>query len=263
MTLIAAHRGRSGGNIPCNTFLSYELSLKAGADVVELDISKSKDGELFCFHPGMEPVMFETSELIIDMNAADVKKRPLCNPDHTPTQFVPPLFDEVLEYLKGRCLIALDKFWMYMPEIAAAVRRHNMTEQVMCKIQDTEACYEEALCTAPDLPLLPIVHHKDQSTERLLQKNLRLYGMEVIFDNDTDPVASPEYIEFMHRNGLSLWVNSIIYNYRKQLSGGHSDDAAMQGDPDYGWGWLIDRKFDIIQTDWIPELFEYRNRKGR
>ena len=53
--LIAAHRGTAGGNLPCNTLAAYEAALRQGADIVELDVSRSADGELFVFHPGMEP----------------------------------------------------------------------------------------------------------------------------------------------------------------------------------------------------------------
>lgn len=52
--IIVAHRGACGGNIPCNTLASYEIALKQGADMTEVDVSCSKDGKLFLFHPGME-----------------------------------------------------------------------------------------------------------------------------------------------------------------------------------------------------------------
>ena len=44
--LVVAHRGACGGNIPCNTMASYEIALKQGADMIETDISMSKDGKL-------------------------------------------------------------------------------------------------------------------------------------------------------------------------------------------------------------------------
>lgn len=52
--LLAAHRGVAGGNIPCNTLVAYEIALRQGADIVELDVARSADGVLFVFHPGME-----------------------------------------------------------------------------------------------------------------------------------------------------------------------------------------------------------------
>jgi glycerophosphoryl diester phosphodiesterase len=54
--LIAAHRGVAGGNIPCNSMASYETALVQGADILEIDIAKSNDGELFVFHPGLEHI---------------------------------------------------------------------------------------------------------------------------------------------------------------------------------------------------------------
>ena len=44
--LVVAHRGACGGNIPCNTMAAYEIALKQGADMIETDISRSKDGKL-------------------------------------------------------------------------------------------------------------------------------------------------------------------------------------------------------------------------
>ena len=49
--IITAHRGAAGGNIPCNTMAAYEIALKQGADMIEVDVSRSKDDKLFLFHP--------------------------------------------------------------------------------------------------------------------------------------------------------------------------------------------------------------------
>ena len=49
--IIAAHRGSSTGNIPCNTLPAYRAALLEGADMIEIDVDKSADGELFIFHP--------------------------------------------------------------------------------------------------------------------------------------------------------------------------------------------------------------------
>ena len=49
--LIAAHRGASGGNIPCNTLAAYEIALRQGADIVEIDVAISAEGGHYVFHP--------------------------------------------------------------------------------------------------------------------------------------------------------------------------------------------------------------------
>ena len=45
--LIAAHRGAAGANIPCNSIPAYNAALRHGADIIELDISRAKDGTLY------------------------------------------------------------------------------------------------------------------------------------------------------------------------------------------------------------------------
>ena len=72
-----------------------------------------------------------------------------------------------------------------------------------------------------------------------------------------------EFIEKIHTDGKLLWVNSIIFNHRQQLAGGHSDDTALSGDMEKGWGWLADRGFDVIQTDYTYQCNDYLIKNGR
>jgi len=67
--------------------------------------------------------------------AEQAARRLLRNQDLAETVYTAPLLDEALEQLKGRCLVAVDKFWKWIPEITACIRRHGMEEQVLCKIQ--------------------------------------------------------------------------------------------------------------------------------
>ena len=88
-------------------------------------------------------------------------------------------------------------------------------------------------------------------------------GVEVLFKKDDSGLASEEFFDKMHRDGKLVWVNSIIYNYKTQLAGGHSDDSALCDSMEYGWGWLGDRDFDLIQTDWPLMLINFLKETGR
>ena len=44
--LLAAHRGVSAANIPCNTLAAYDIAARQGADIVELDVPSSRDSQL-------------------------------------------------------------------------------------------------------------------------------------------------------------------------------------------------------------------------
>lgn len=255
--LLAAHRGVCGANIPCNTLAAYAIALQQGADIIELDVSKSLDGELFAFHPGMEPVYLKCGKMISEMTAKEVREVPLLNQDEVPTHYRVPTLEEALAFLKDKAYINVDKFWTDVEGITACIRRAGVERQAIVKTYLEEDALREVEKFAPDLMFMPMVRLKDESTEMLLKRNINLIGNEVLFDRETDEVISDAYIAEMHRKGLLIWANAIVYNEKDVISAGHTDDVSLTKDPDLGWGWLIRKKVDIIQTDWPLMLKQY------
>ena len=255
--LLAAHRGVCGANIPCNTLAAYAIALQQGADIIELDVSKSLDGELFAFHPGMEPVYLKCGKMISEMTAKEVREVPLLNQDEVPTHYRVPTLEEALAFLKDKAYINVDKFWTDVEGITACIRRAGVERQAIVKTYLEEDALRDVEEFAPDLMFMPMVRHKDESTEMLLKRNINLIGNEVLFDRETDEVISDAYIAEMHRKGLLIWANAIVYNEQDVISAGHTDDVSLTEDPDLGWGWLIRKKVDIIQTDWPLMLKQY------
>lgn len=261
--IVVAHRGVSGGNIPCNTLTAYEIALKQGADMIEVDVSCSNDGKLFLFHPGMEIEHLDRNINLPDLPFRKIRNIRYVNYDNTPTQFRIAGFDDFLEQFKGRCFINIDKFWSNPELIYKTVKRHGMTEQMLVKSKPSKKVYEvlENLC--PELPFIPIVSENHKSHNELMNKNINYVGAEVLFKKDNSYLASSEFMDMMHSDNKLVWVNSIIYDYKEQLAGGHSDDTAMTVSEDYGWGWLADRGFDFIQTDWTMMLVDYLKKSGK
>ena len=255
--LVVAHRGVAGGNIPCNTIPAYETALKQGADMIEIDVEMSQDGKLYIFHPGMERDHLFLNKRICRMNSDEIAQLRFVNYDNTSTQFPINTFDEVLETFKGRCFINVDKFWGHPKEIYEAVKRHDMVDQIVVKSSPSDKVFEVLEDLAPELPYITIVGETHPVHEQLMKSKINYMGAEVVFATDTAETASPEFIEQMHKDGKLVWVNSIIFDYKRQLSGGHSDDTAICGDPENGWGWLARRGYDLIQTDWTGMLVDY------
>lgn len=261
MPLIAAHRGCSGGNIHCNTWVAFEAALAQDADIVELDVTRSADGELFVFLPGEEPHHLLSERYISEMTAAEVSKLRYINIDHSPTDLGVSTLDEILTQLKGRCIVNIDKFPDHPAEIAAAVRRHGMQDQVLVKTPPTEEWFKRVEEIAPDLPYMVVTRNEDDFSSSLLGRKLRYLGTEALFNHENAQVAQKEYIEQMHSMGLKVWYNAIVCNNTSVHAGihaaGHNDDLSVAGRPDEGWGWLIDKGVDMIQTDWPGMLRQY------
>ena len=101
---------------------------------------------------------------------------------------------------------------------------------------------------------LPIVRTPEQ-IELVNRYHINTIGAEVIFETDDHLFASDEFIGKMHGAGKLLWVNALTLNDTTRLSGGHDDNTAILKNMEEGW--LLDKKFDMIQTDWPLLLRNY------
>ncbi len=261
--LLVAHRGVCGANIPCNSMAAFRAAVHHGADIVELDVERSFDGELFIQHPGMEFVHLRLRDSIKNYPAAVVENFVLSNADHVRTEHKIARLEEALTYLRGKCIVNIDKFWENPEKIAALVRRLGMENDVIIKTANKPQYLDDVEKYAPDIPFMTIATDEDTTHEMLMKRNIRYIGTEVLFSDESAPVASKTYIDKMHADGKIVWVNSIVYNYKAVLSAGHNDDTAIERDPEFGWGWLADRGFDLIQTDFIYPCRTFLEATGR
>ena len=260
--LVAAHRGTWMGNIPCNTLMSYNAALMAGADIVEMDITRSLDGTLYVFHPKLEPVFLKSEKLISEMTDAEVDALTLVNSEGAHTQYHVPKFDDVLEELKGRCIINVDKFFDYPREITATIRRHDMVDQTLVKTKQEAHFYDLMEEIAPDFNYMTFACDADHDSGMLVKRNLNYLGTEALFKTEESEFATPEYHEKMHKLGLLTWANAIVFNYKTVHSAGHTDDLYTMGRADDGWGYLANLGYNMIQTDWVTPCVKYLTEKG-
>ena len=261
--LIVAHRGSSAGNIPCNTMAAYKAALAQGADMIEVDANMSKDGTLYSFHPKMEPIHLRSNVALPDLTDEEVQALRYVNFDSVPTQFGIPTLEEIFELCKGRCYINVDKFWLYPRELCGLIRRFDMADQIVVKTSPSEQMFDLMEELFPEIAYLPIIRKDEGLHDALMKRNIHYVGAEVLFDREDTEVGSEDYIRKLHRDGKLVWANAIIYNHRTQLVAGHNDDVSAAGDPEHGWGWLADRGYDLIQTDWPLMMRLYLEETGR
>ena len=261
--LVAAHRGVAGGNIPCNSLQAFQIALNQGADIIELDVESSLDGELFIQHPGMEKVHLRLGDSIKNYPASVVEEFYLSNCDLTRTDQHIVRLEEALRLLKDKCIVNIDKFWNYPEQIAALVRKLHMEDQVIIKTSNKSKYLDDVEKYASDLAYMAIVKEEDTTYEEIKKRNINYVGVEVVFEKETAPVAQKEYIDFMHKEGKLIWANAIVYNFKDVLAAGHTDDISLAEDPQKGWGWIADKGYDIIQTDFLLPCRQFLEQTGR
>ena len=253
---LVAHRGVCGANVPCNSIAAYKIALSQGADVVEIDVSKSKDGKFYVFHPGMEHVFLKSKHLS-ELYSYEIDELRLLNQDSVVTSYKVPTLEEVLLLLKDKCYINVDKFWTDVEGISKVIRECGVENQVIVKTWVDDKALEAVTKYAPDFMFMPLIWGKDTVTDKLLKNGVNVIGAELLFSNENEECVSEEYINAMHEKGLLLWGNSIVYNEADVISAYHTDDISLTDDPSKGWGWLIDKGFDFIQTDWLLMVKDY------
>ena len=257
--LLTAHGGYNGGIITFNSLMGFETAVRAGADVIEIDLARSAEGKLYVFHPGTEKRMLGMDCDITKMTKAEIEALRTLDS----RQPIPSL-DALLETFKGRCYINTDKAYTCFPELVKAIRRHGVEDQIILKgeVKDTRV-YDMTEALAPDIAFLAVSYETDHALEICKSRNIHYVGSEVVFREDNAPVTEDSYIAGMHRNGKVLWVNPIRFSLTRPLTGGHDDHASLLDDPAKGWGWLADKGYDIFQTDWLTDCRVYLEKSGK
>ena len=257
--LLTAHGGYNGGIITFNSMLGFEAAVRAGADIIEIDLARSAEGKLYVFHPGTEKKMLGQDADITKMTNAEIDALRIRD-SGLPVSSL----DELFETFKGRCFINTDKAYSCFPELVASIRRHGIADQIILKgeVRDTRV-YDMTEELAPDISFLAVSYEEDHALEMCKGRSIRYVGSEVVFAKDDAPVTDDAYIEKMHKSGKVLWVNPILFSLKRPLVGGHDDHRSLLVDPDDGWGWLADKGYDIFQTDFLTDCAVYLRDAGK
>ena len=99
--IIVGHRGASGLEVE-NTLKSFELAIKLGVDMVELDVHQCKSGHLVVFHDDTVDRLTDGEGRIADLTLAQLRKLNIKKDQKIPT------LDEVLQLIDKRCKVNIE-----------------------------------------------------------------------------------------------------------------------------------------------------------
>lgn len=254
--LIAVHRGSSGGNIIENTIKSFEIALKYGGDMIEVDVAKSTDGELYTIHEGQEERLFFSKKNVQTLDSHEINQLDYRNGNSFKVNQRVEKLEEVLKHFKGNTLINLDRAWDFWEDVFELLTKYDMYNQVILKspVEDT---YLDVL-EQYEIPVMfiPIVKTKAE-LERVLDRKINTVGVEIIIESENSDFYNQELIQEVKEKNLLVWLNAIRLNDHSILTLGCDDDTALLESEDKGWGRIIEMGADIIQTDWPLHLSCY------
>ena len=257
--LVVAHRG-DWRNAPENSLQAIENCINMGVDVVEIDVRRTLDENFVLMHDstldrtttGQGPVEEHTLE--------ELRLLRLRNGQGRPTRHSIPTLHEALHLAKGSILLNLDKCENYLSEVNAIVSETGMKKQVILKSKEPFQSLDPAFVgSLEDTIFMPVINlDLEDASEHLreYEKHMKPYAYELVFQHSES--LDRKLVNKLRARGARIWVNTLW----PKLCAGHEDDRAVD-DPDGSYGWVLDTRASIIQTDRPALLIEYLKKAGR
>jgi len=264
---IVAHRGTGHASIAENTALSVKAAMLSGADMVEIDVSASSDGEFYCFHDGYEAELLGFEANLQSLTAGEIDRTSYVWVDRPGRRARVERLLPLLATFRGTpAIFNVDRSWWRWPQLLQSLAGLDMVDQLVMKCPAWE---EAALHRLRDFdvkfPFIPICGSPEDVYRTVGDPSINTVGVELITTTQHHPWFSPSVIEEFHGLGVFCFVNTETLTTGIPLFGGHDDELAIQTSPAAAYGPLFDLGVDAIQTDWPWLLRDFRDarRAGR
>lgn len=251
---VVAHRA-DWRYAPENSIAAIESSIRLGADVVELDIQKTKDGKLILMHDNTLDRTTTGKGKVSEWTLDSIRTLYLKNGASLRTKHRVPTLEEALLAAKGHVMVNLDKAYPIFDEIFPILEKTGTVDQIIMKGSKPVAQVKKDLGKYLDRILyMPIVNLDSPGALQQIEdfmKEIRPVAFELLFKSDTNQV--PKQVKSLLEGKSKIWYNTLW----DTMAGGHDDDMSLQ-DPNKGYGYLIDTLgARIIQTDRPQYLLDY------
>ena len=256
---VVSHRA-DWRNAPENSLQAIQNCIDMGVDMVEIDLKKTKDGQLVLMHDKLIDRTMNGKGCPEDYTLAELKAMKLRNGAGHKTRHQIPTFEEVMELCKGKIMVNVDKGYDYFKEAYAILEKTGTTQQCIMK---AELPYERVKAENGEvldkMIFMPVIQLHKEGAETIIDgylKHMKPQAFELVFNNDGPEVQ--RLIKKVRDSGAKVFINSLW----PELCGGHDDDRAVElHQPDESWGWIINQGATLIQTDRPAALLQYLKEK--
>ncbi|MBQ6085970.1 MAG: glycerophosphodiester phosphodiesterase family protein [Bacteroidaceae bacterium] len=258
---VVAHRG-DWRNHPENSLPAFQSCIEMGVDMIEIDLQRTKDGELILMHDRTVDRCTNGKGKISEMTYDEIQRLRL-RPQHSAsiTRNHIPTLEEVLNLCKGKILINIDKGYDYFQQVYELMEKTGTTNQVIIKSgHSLEKIRKENGTVLSKVIYIPIVNLNSEDAEARIDEFITIHPVAVECCIDKYNQNVERLLQKLRDAGIKIWINSIWAS----LCDGHDDDRAVElGEPNESWGWILDRGATLIQSDRPRELLQYLKKNKR
>lgn len=250
--IVVAHRGDWRG-APENSLQAIRNCIDMGVDMVEIDVRKTKDGQLVLMHDETIDRTTTGKGAVSELTWEYLKGLSLRDGIGHSTPHKIPTLEEALLLAKNKILVNLDKSYEIFDTCFEIAEKTGTLSQIIIKgaktRQEVEMEFGQYLDKVYFMPMIRLeTSNTSQIVEGFFEKEAPV-AFEFTVPQDTIPFI--EKFADLRERGASVWVNSLWPNH----NGGHDDEKAVLDNSVYDW--YIDHNIDIIQTDRPQVLLEY------
>lgn len=230
---------------PENSIASVQNAIDVGADILEIDIRRTSDGQLVLMHD--ETVDRTTNgtgrvdQLTLSALSA-LRLQELRGGDGAAltTQSIPTLA-QVFATAKDKILINVDKAWPLRDDVYAGAVAAGVIDQILFKSDAPVAEVNSFLTAHPDILYCHVLTTGNSSTAHTFVREPDCY--EAVWASPADITANPTFLA-----GLKATSRLFMNTMWEGLSGTYTDEESLIN-PANGWGHVVGLGANIIQTD--------------
>ncbi|MEV4627730.1 glycerophosphodiester phosphodiesterase family protein [Micromonospora sp. NPDC049523] len=258
--MVVAHRGYWRG-APENSIDAIRLAVDKGAQVVEIDVQRTADGQLVLMHDTSVNRTTNGTGEVANLTLAQVRalklRAGLGGAQAPLTEEQVPTLAEALNAVKGRAMVNLDKGWAFRDQEYDLLVSTGTLDHAIFKGSAPVAEVEQFLAKDPRILYSHVVDDGNAASIGTFTGRPPA-SYELIFDRLTDPQIQPAAVAKARKNAR-IWVNTMWYG----LAAGYTDEASLV-DADRGWAAVVDRHgADMIQTDNQEQLVDWLSTRDR
>ncbi|WP_434036342.1 glycerophosphodiester phosphodiesterase family protein [Formosa sp. 4Alg 33] len=255
--MVVAHRG-DWRNAPENSLQAIQNCIDMGVDMVEIDVRKTKDGQLVLMHDTSIDRTTNGKGYVNEWTLDSLRALKLLDGLSVPTEHKIPTLEEALLLCKGKILVNLDKSYEIFDQCFEIAKKTQTLNQVVIKGNKTKSEVEKEFGEYLDqVFFMPIVRLSDSDADNTIDEYLELeIPIAFEFTVPQDTISIIDRFKSIREKGAGVWVNSLW----SQHNGGHDDEKAALDSSVYDW--FVNNNIDMIQTDRPALLLEYLRDKG-
>ncbi len=205
--LSIAHRGASG-QAPENTLAAFSKALEIGADAIELDLHRTRDGHLVVIHNGIVDRTTGNRGIVADMSLKELKSLDAgfqFHPDFSDQQI--PTFQEVIELVKGKAKICAElKVKGLEEDVVQTIEQNNIKDEIIV-ISFLHQSLNKVKQLDAQISTGMLVGIKKVTRAPLLVRKAREISADVVMLPWSFTTA--ELVEGVHKEGLFITVWTV------------------------------------------------------